>query len=215
MQCLLIEVTHTHQRTHCLHQERLVVQLSRTHVELTTDNLVVDTHISRNSHIVDRERLTLKDTNLEVERVGAYNHLCRLDLRHQIAVILVEIRDRYLLGVHLAADTQTLVQRLLVVDVARLYAEHCLETLCLVDRVTHPVDVTHIEAVTLRYFDVDTKSHIVDKVDRVTHDVGIAETLRVVEVEHLELILLIILLEELTVEEEEYALLVCLLECAA
>ena len=107
------------------------------------------------------------------------------------------------------------MQRLLVVDVARVYAEHAFEVRGLVYRVTHPVDVANIESVALLNLDIEAKGLVVDKVYRVTHNVGIAVALRIVEVEQLELILLVVLLHELAVLEEERTLLMCLFECAA
>lgn len=116
---LLIEMTHAGQLADGLHQQRAVVQLARQRVEFAADHLVVDAHVARDAHVVDRELLAFEDLHLHVDRVGADDDLGRFDLRHQIAVVLIERLDRHVLGIVLLAVAQPLVDRLLVVGVAR------------------------------------------------------------------------------------------------
>ena len=57
------------------------VQFARQGVEFAADHLVVDAHVARNAHVVDRELLALEDFHLHVDRVGADDDFGRFDLR--------------------------------------------------------------------------------------------------------------------------------------
>jgi hypothetical protein len=75
------------------------------------------------------------------------------------------------------------MHRLLIVDIALVYAEELVEILGGIDRITHPVDITDIELITLIYLDIDTQGLLVDIVYRITHNSGVAVASRVIEVE--------------------------------
>ena len=208
-------MSHAGQLADRLHQQRAVVQFARQGVEFAADHLVVDAHVARNAHVVDRELLALEDFHLHVDRVGADDDFGRFDLRHQVAVILVERLDRHVFGVVLLAVAQPLVDRLLVVGVARFDAEHALQVAGRVDRVADPCDVADIVLVALRHREVDTQSAVVDRVDRVAQDREVAVAFRVVEVDEVLLVRFVVVLLEFRRLEEVDALLVRLLEGAA
>ena len=122
-----VEVSHRTERADGLHQQRTVVQLARTDVQLAADHLVIDPLVARDPHLVDGELLALEHLDLDVDRVRADDRLGGFDLRHEVAVVLVERLDLvHVLGVLLLADAQPLVHRLLVVDVALPDAEQFL-----------------------------------------------------------------------------------------
>ena len=205
---------HTCKCTDGLHKQCTVVELARTGVKLSTNNLVIYAHITGDAYIIDSKLLTLEYANLKVERVRTDNNLGRLNLRHEITVILIETRDRHLLRIHLLADTESLVDRLLVVNITAIYREQLLQILGFITRVTNPRDIADVVFVTLLYLDVQTDTLLVDSVERVGDDMGISITLRVVEVDKQLLILLIVLLHQLSLLPELVANLMGLLECA-
>ena len=207
-----VEVAHRAERTHGLHEQRAVVELARADVEFAADDLVVDALVARDAHLVDGELLALEDLDFKVDGVGSDDDFGRLNLRHQVAVVLVERRDGHGVGVGLLADTQPLVHRLLVVSVALRDAEHVLQEVGLVDRVAYPRDVADVVLVALRDLDVDAQPLVVDEVNRVTHHRGVAVAPRVVEVDEQLLVGGVVLLVELRVAEDVDAPLVGLLE---
>ena len=84
-------MSHAHEHTQRTHQQRTVVQLAREDVELAADHLVVDAVVTRDAHLVYGEGLALEYLDLEVDRVLAHDDLRRLDLRHEVTVVLVEV----------------------------------------------------------------------------------------------------------------------------
>ena len=208
-------MAHGVERADGLHQQRAVVELTRPRVELAADDFVVDAVVARDGDLVDREGAAFEYFDFEVDGVGADNDLRGVDLRHEVALVLVERLHRHVLGVLLAADAEALVHGFLVVGVARMHAEHVLQLLGVVDRVAHPRDVADVVFVALREVDVDAEAFLVDRVDRVAQDGGVAEALRVVEVDQQLLVLLEVALLEFGVAQEVEALLVRLLEGAA
>ena len=208
-----VEVSHLRELTQGVHQHRTVVEDTRIDGELAADNLVVHTLVTRDTHLVDSKGLTLENLNLHIDRVLAHYNLLRLDLRHQVTVVLIKARYRGLLGINLAAHTQTLVHRLLVVHIALIHAEELIQVVGRIDRVTHPSNVANVELIALREVEVDADCLIVNLIDRIRQDGCVTITARVIEVEQQVFILGIILLLELAAVEEVYRLLVSLLEC--
>ena len=104
------------------------------------------------------------------------------------------------------------MHRLLVVGVALLHAEHTLQVVGLVYRVTHPTHVADVELLALGELNVDTYAVVAQTIYRVREDGRITIASRVIEVEKQILILLILVSLELRALEDVPALLACLLE---
>ena len=206
---------HRTERADGLHQQRAVVEFAREGAQLAADDLVVDALVARDAHLVDLELLALEYLDLDVDRVRADDRLGGFDLRHQVAVVLVERRDGHRLGVGFLADAQSFVHRLFVVGVALAHAEHLLQVVGFVDRVADPRYVADVVFVAFRDFEVDAQPLVVDRVDRIAHDRSVTVTARVVEVDQEVFVLFVIVFVELRPAENVDALLVGLLEGTA
>ena len=200
------------ERADGLHEQRTVVKLARTGVKLAADHLVVHALVARDADFVDGELLAFEYLDLDVDRIRPDDGFGGFDLRHQVALVLVERRYGHRFGIGLLADAQTLVHRLLVVRVALVDAEHALQVVGFVHRVADPRHVADVVFVAFRNVEVDGQPLVADRIDRVADDRGVAVAFRVVEVDQQVLVVLVVALVEFGAAEEVDALLVRLLE---
>jgi len=213
---LRVEVLHLVQLTDRLHQQRTVVQFAGPHVQLATNHPVVDPVIPGNLDLVDFGLLALEYLHVDIDRVLSDDHLSGIDAGEQIAVVLIQRADRgHVLVIGMLADTQSLVERLLVVSLALADSEHVVQLPRLVDAVTGPRHVPVIELIPFVDFQGDSEPLVVDPVHGVAENRRIAVTPRVVEVDQVLLVLFVVLFLIFGPFEYVDALLVRFLERAA
>ena len=127
---------------------------------------------------------TLEYTHLEVDRVAHDVHLCRVERVEEVAVVPVVVAHSVLVF------GESLVHKLLVVDVALLHAEHGSEIVGAVYRVAHPCDVAHVVLLAFVHLHAHAHVPVVDVPHRVAHDVCVAVAQLVVLVDELLLVVL-------------------------
>ena len=208
-------MSHRTQGADGLEQQRLVVEFARPRVEFTADHLVVEPHIARNADIVDGELFAFEYADLQVDRVFADDDFGRVDLRGEVALIFVEIGDGRFVRIVVGADAQALVHRFFVVNRAFFDTEHPSQFVGFIDRVADPGNIADVVLVAFRNVQRDTHTLVVDRVDRIGDDVGVAETFRIVKVEQQLLVVFEIFFVEFRPPEEVEAFLVGFLEGAA
>ena len=103
------------------HQVFLGEQLTRTHAELTADNLFIKAVVTVDDDAVDTSLRTFDDTHLESNRVTLHLRFDWNELEEQVTVIHIEV------GNGIVVFHRTLVQQSLVVNVAGLHAENGIE----------------------------------------------------------------------------------------
>ena len=152
---------------------------------------------------------TLEDTHLEVDRVAHDVYLCRVERVEEVAVVPVVVAYSVLVF------GESLVHKLLVVDIALLHAEHGSEVVGVVHGVAHPCDVAHVVLLAFVYLHAHTDVFLVHVPHCVANDVCVAVAQLVVLLDELLLVVLptlrCVLLLELQ-ERSHLASLVSLLE---
>ena len=138
----------------------------------------------------------LLDPHLEVDAVADDVDFHGVDVREDVAVVVVVVADGVLVLL------QALVQHLLVEDVAALHAEHGVQVVSGDDGVAHPVDVSQEVLLALVHLDVDVDVLLVLIPHRVELDGGIAVAQLVILLEQLLLGLVVAFRGELLGFEE-------------
>ena len=88
----LIEVTHLRQLTQRTHDIGLRIELTGLGIQLTANDMLVDTRVTRDIDLVDCGGLALVHTHLEINTVVFYIDLDRLNIEEQVATVGIKLR---------------------------------------------------------------------------------------------------------------------------
>ena len=176
-------------------------------MELASHHLLVEAVVAVYAYVVEMGLRSFCDAHLKVDGVAGDIHLHGLDVREDIAVVVVPVAGSVVVFL------QALVDVLLVVDVALLHFKHVVQVVGGDNGVSHPCDVADIVLVAL----VDLHKHVhvllVVVGDGVFQDGGVAEAEFVVLVDHGLLGLAVALVGEF-LRLEEVGELACLVDLA-
>ncbi len=139
---------------------------------------------------------TFLHTHLEVDGVTLNILLHRVNAREHVTVVVIEVADSILIIL------QSLVKQLLVVDIARVHAEHTLQVVRVVNSITDPVNLTDIIFLAFRYLEPDIDMLRIIVPYTVGKDGGVAVTKLIVFFNEFLLVFLPALRSELLCFEE-------------
>ena len=126
-------------------------EVARLEFQLTADDFFIHTRVTINLDFVDGCLNSFDDADFEVDGVAIHIHFNRFHLNEDITLVVVGILHSVVIFF------QTLLDVLLVIDIAFFHAEHSVQSFRIVDGVSHPVDVANIVA--LSFIDVDIHIH--------------------------------------------------------
>ena len=185
-----IEVAHRCKFTSRTHQGILREQVAGLRAQLTTDDVLIEAVVTIDTHAADVGLRSFCDAHLQVDAIANDVHFDGVELIEQITVVPVGIAHGVLvLG-------ESLVQVLLVVDVALLHVEDVAKALYIahtigwINRVTHPCDVANEVLPTFVDLYVDVHMLRVDIPHAVLKDNGIAVAVFVIFLDELLLVFL-------------------------
>ena len=89
------------------------------------------------------------DANLQVNRVADNVSFDRFQLGEDVTVVVVKVAYCSFIG------KQTVVEELLVIDIAFLQAQLLVQTICRIERVANPLDIANVILLTFLNIDVD------------------------------------------------------------
>ena len=204
-----VEVAHLLNFTCRTHQGILAEEVAGLGHQFATYYILVQAVVTGNAYAIDGGLRTFEHTHLKVDRILRDIDFDRLNAGKHISIIIIEVTDSVVVQV------DALFEELLVVDVARLHAQHLREALRLVHGVAHPIDVADMVLVTLLHLDVYIDGLVIVCHHRVGHDVCIAVSVLVILVYEQLLVLVVQVVDKLLRTEEmaPVALLVGLLHC--
>ena len=187
---LRIEVSHRCQLASRTHEGIFREEVAGLGAEFASDNVLVEAVVTIDSYAADMSLRTFRDTHLQIDAVANDVHLDGVELIEQITVVPIGITH----GVFILCES--LVEVLLVVDVAFLHTENVGQSLYVahpigwIHRVAHPRDVADEVFLTLVHLHIDVDVLRVDVPHAVLDDDGIAEAVFVVFLDEFLLIFL-------------------------
>jgi len=135
--------------------------------------------------------LSLVYTHLQIDGVSHDVHFRRLQVIEEVTVVPVVVSHGILVF------AQSLVEQLLVVDVALLHAEHTAEVVCGEHGVSHPRDIADIVFLSFVYLDIYVHVLRVVCPHAVVENLGVAVAQLIVFVDELLFAFLVALRREL------------------
>ena len=144
-----IEVAHRGDFTVGALQRLLGEEVAGFGTQLAADDILIDAVVTVDDYVVDICLRTLLNAHLQIHGVAHDVRLARVELVEYVTIVIIEVTDGIL--VILGA----LVNQLLVIDIALLHAEVVVQHIRGIERVTNPLDVTDVIALTLVHGDVD------------------------------------------------------------
>ena len=155
-------------------------------VQFAAHHILVETVVTVDAHMAQVGLLVLHDAYLQVDRVAHDVHFGGVDLREYITVVVVDVTH----GVLVARREQSLVDVLLVVDVALLHVQDGIQLVGVIDGVAHPCDVAHVVFLSLVHLHVDVHVLVVIVPHAVFHYHGVAVTILIIFLQQVLLVFL-------------------------
>ncbi len=156
------------------HQVILAEEVAGTHPKLPSHHLFIKAVVACYVDGVDTCLRTLHHTHLQSDRIIADVTLYRHDIGEKITVVVINVADGILIV------TQALVQKFLVIHIARLHIENRFEQLGRIYGIAYPVYVRDMILVALIDRYVDVHIAVVVAHHAVGHDHGVAVALFVI-----------------------------------
>ena len=144
-------------------------QVAGLGTQLTANHLFVESVVTVDTYIINMCLRSLGDTHLQIDGVAHDVHLGRIQVIEQVARVPVSVTHG------IVVLLQTLLQELLVIDVALLHAQELVQVVCGIDGVTHPGNVANVVALALIHLYIDVDMLLVNVPNGVFQDDGIAE----------------------------------------
>ena len=120
--------------------------------------MLIDAGVTDDLHLVDRSRFTFVHAHLKVDGVVGHIHLDGFNVEEEVTAIGVQFAHG------IVVIGQTVIERLEVIDVTRLYTSSGIQHLVRIDGVSYPFNRTnvvlvafadgHVDVHTIRIFGV-------------------------------------------------------------
>ena len=154
--------------------------------------------VSYDLHLIDRGRLALKHTHLEINRVTLHIHLHRIHIEEQVSAVRIEFAYRIII------PRQSVIQGLEVIYIARFHTQYRIQIIIGIHRITYPFDRTDIVFVSFADCHIDIHAC---RILRIRHyavgdDIRVTVTVLVIFLNHRLFVFLIFLGDELLGAEE-------------
>ena len=176
-------MSHRSQLTCRTHDSILREEIAWLRTEFAAYYILIESGITVDAYVAQVSLRSLSDAHFEVDRVAIDIDFGRIDVREHITIIIIEVSHRIIILI------QALVQEFLIIYITLLHGEQSIQTVCIIDSITHPRDITDEILLTLIYLHIYIDMLLIVVADAIFQNLGITITILVVFIYQLSLIL--------------------------
>ena len=181
---LRVEVSHRSQLTHRTHDSILREEVAWLGTKLSTNHILVQTGVTVDTNMTQISLWTFSNSHFQVDRVAIDIHLCRIDVREHITIVVIKVANSIFILI------ESLVQQLLIIHIALLHTEQCRQIVGRVYGVAHPCHVAEEILLTLIHLQIDVHMLSIVIADTVFQNLGITIAMLIILVDKFLLVFL-------------------------